>query len=106
MKSPEIRLAATALPTADPGAGPYGGVPCVGSVTRVVNAPRGDRSGARSETPAKVVTGPNEEPALPAETPLSERDQRNQLRKTANQLARQRDVLKRTAATLIQESKE
>ncbi|MCV7144803.1 PE/PPE C-terminal domain-containing protein [Mycobacterium riyadhense] len=111
-KSPEIRLVATALPTTSMGES-YGGMPLVGPVTSVVNAPRGDGSRVRSAMRAKVLAGPDEELGNrrgpdrgPDGDPLSERDELNQLRKTATQLAKQRDVLKRTAATLIQESRE
>ncbi|WP_085672524.1 PPE family protein [Mycobacterium szulgai] len=112
-EAPEIRLAATAcaigLPVADAGSLMYGGMPPMGPITSVVNAPRGDRGRVRSGIPAKVVAGSADAPGNAAGPPddlLSERDELDQLRKAASQLARQRDVLKRTAATLIQESKE
>lgn len=125
--SPAIRLAATQSPSAGldglPQTGPigpgfYGGVPPMGPVASVVNAPRGDqgrlRAGARHNViPAAAESGMREdpdarwaEPAAPADVnaAVSERDELNQLRKAMADVSRQRDVLKRTAATLIKEA--
>ncbi|OBH01758.1 hypothetical protein A5696_13280 [Mycobacterium sp. E2699] len=121
--SPAIRLAATALPaTALDGSPPaglggpgtfYGGLPAMGPVASVVNAPRGDQP--RGRLRHKVVAalpGEQEDPAAPWVKPgapadgdgaVSERDELNQLRKAIADVTRQRDVLKRTAATLIKE---
>lgn len=127
--SPGIRLAASALPIAGPdglpraglaGPGFYGGMPPVGGpVASVVNAPRGEQAQHRSRQ--KVVaslpgeSGLRDDPAGPWVTPdagpngaaaVSERDELNQLRKAVADVNRQRDVLKRTAATLIKEAAE
>jgi PPE-repeat protein len=126
--SPAIRLAATQFPGAGldglPQTGPigpgfYGGVPPMGPVASVVNAPRGEqgrlRAGARHKViPAAVAeSGMHEDPAgrwvdptAPAEGDgaVSERDELNQLRRAMADVTRQRDVLKRTAATLIKEA--
>ena len=118
--SPAIRLAATALPAAGldglPQAGPggfAGGMP-MGPVASVVNAPRGDQSGSRSGARAKVVASLDSEPGIRQDDPdrgapdgdgaVSERDELNRLRRALADIAKQRDVLKRTAAVLIQES--
>jgi PPE-repeat protein len=129
--SPAIRLAASALPATGldglPQAGPagsggfLGGMPPLGPVASVVNAPRGDRAGSRSGARSKVVAALDGEPGIHSDNPdrwatadhsasdgdgaVSERDELNQLRKTLADIAKQRDVLKRTAAVLIQESK-
>lgn len=119
--SPAIRLAATALPATAADGSPlaglaapfYGGMPPMGPVASVVNAPRGD--GPRARSRHKVVAalpGEQEDPAAPWVKPgapadgdgaVSERDELNQLRKAVADVTRQRDVLKRTAATLIKE---
>ena len=124
-----IRLAASALPAAGldgvPTAGPggfYGGVPPFGGpVASVVNAPR-DASRLRAGSRQRVVAalpgeaGMHDDPAAPWVKPaadgpadggaISERDELNQLRKAVADVTRQRDVLKRTAATLIKEATE
>ncbi|MBV8787136.1 MAG: PPE family protein [Mycobacterium sp.] len=127
--SPAIRLAASASPLSAAGLGGvpqagaigpgfYGGMPPMGPVASVVNAPRGDqgrlRAGARHKViPAVAGDGAHEDPAgrwvkpsAPAadDGASSERDELNQLRKAVADVSRQRDVLKRTAATLIREA--
>ncbi|MCV7353335.1 PPE family protein [Mycobacterium parmense] len=127
--SPAVRLAASASPL--PGSGPagvpqagasapgfYGGMPPMGPVASVVNAPRGDQGRLRAGGRNKVIpalggdSGVNDDPAArwaqPAasaadEGALSEREELAQLRKAMADVTRQRDVLKRTAATLIRE---
>ncbi|WP_235852878.1 PPE family protein [Mycobacterium interjectum] len=121
--SPAIRLAATALPATAADGSPlaglaapgtfYGGMPPMGPVASVVNAPRGD--GPRARSRHKVVAalpGEQEDPAAPWVKPgapadgdgaVSEREELAQLRKAVADVTRQRDVLKRTAATLIKE---
>ena len=126
--SPAIRLAATALPIAGAGGVPqaglgapagFYGMPPMGPVASVVNAPRGDQGRLRASARHKVV------PALPGESGMNddaaarwvaadtggdgdaavgEREELNQLRKAIADVTRQRDVLKRTAATLIKEA--
>ncbi len=124
---PEIRLAATASPLTSAGlggvpqAGPggfYGGMP-MGPVASVVNAPRGDqgrlRAGARNKVIPELAgeSAMNHDAAARWTKPsagaeddvaVAERDELNQLRKAIADVSRQRDVLKRTAATLIKEA--
>ncbi|WP_461480128.1 PPE family protein [Mycobacterium sp. HUMS_1102779] len=124
--APAIRLAATAapLPAAGlegvPQAGPGGfyGMPPMGPVASVVNAPRGDqgrlKAGARNKVIPELIGGSamNDDPAARWAQPapgaedaaaVAERDELNQLRRAIADVSRQRDVLKRTAATLIKE---
>ncbi len=125
--TPEVRLAATASPLAGAGleglpqAGPggfYGGMP-MGPVASVVNAPRGDQGRLKAGARHKVIpelggeSAMNTDPAAPWTKPaasaedeaaVAERDELNQLRKAIADVSRQRDVLKRTAATLIKEA--
>jgi PPE-repeat protein len=119
--SPAIRLAATALPAAGldglpqagaAGLGGFGGMP---PILGAVNAPRNGAAGPRSESRLKVIpqlgaTPGNE--ATPGRwgnaprgtAPLSEREELNGLRQTAAELARERDVLMRSAARLLKEA--
>lgn len=114
--APAVRLAATALPAtaldgapagAATAAAYYGGLPPFGGpVASVVNSPKGDQPRPRSRN--KVIPAAAREPDIRADGPddgaLSERDELNQLRRAVADVTRQRDVLKRTAATLIQEA--
>jgi hypothetical protein len=95
----------------------YGGMPPMGPVASVVNAPRGDQGRLRAGARNRVI------PALPGESGMDddaaarwvkttspeeqaavgEREELIQLRKAIADVSRQRDVLKRTAATLIKE---
>jgi PPE-repeat protein len=126
--SPAVRLAASASPLSAAGLegvpqagampGFYGGMPPMGPVASVVNAPRGDqgrlRAGARHKViPAVAGDGAHEDPAgrwvkpsaaADDDAASSERDELNALRKAIADVSRQRDVLKRTAATLIKEA--
>ncbi|WP_245845256.1 PPE family protein [Mycobacterium arosiense] len=120
--STPIRLAASESSSAGLEALPrteafYGGMPTMGPVAGVVNAPRGDqgrlRAGARHKMIPAVAgeSGMHDDPAgrwieptEPDDDLTSERDELNQLRKAIADVTRQRDVLKRTAATLIQEA--
>lgn len=124
--SPAVRLAATALPMSGLDGAPqagvaapgmYGGMPPMGPVASVVNAPRGDQGRLRAGARNRVI------PALPGESGMDddaaarwvkttspeeqaavgEREELIQLRKAIADVSRQRDVLKRTAATLIKE---
>lgn len=117
VESPNIRLAAAALPTAGAGAAPQAestgfGIPPVGSV---VNSPRGGsetapRSGARSkmlppwvaETGAPPPVAPGAERPHHVASALSERerDEMAQLRRELGELASERDA----AARLIKEA--
>ncbi len=126
--SPAIRLAATASPSAGLGGLPqaevatpgfYGGMPPMGPVASVVNAPRGEQGRLRAGARQKVIpalggdTGMHEDPAgrwVATNAPVeddgaaSEREELIALRKAMADVTRQRDVLKRTAATLIKEA--
>ncbi|MEC4763510.1 PPE family protein [Mycobacterium sherrisii] len=126
--SPAVRLAATqssganlnALPPAGPiGPGFYGGVPPMGPVASVVNAPRSDQGRLRTSARHKVIPAAGVEadrerdparhwvepaPSAEGDGAVSERDELIALRKAMADVTRQRDVLKRTAATLIKEA--
>jgi PPE-repeat protein len=126
--SPAIRLAATALPSAGldglPQAGVvapgfYGGMPPMGPVASVVNAPRGEQGRLRAGARHKVIpalagqTGMHDDPAgrwvatnasNDDDGAAGEREELIALRKAMADVIRQRDVLKRTAATLIKEA--
>jgi hypothetical protein len=96
----------------------YGGVPPMGPVASVVNAPRGDQGRLRAGARHKVIpaaaagSGMHDDPAgrwvdpaaVADDSAVSEREELNQLRKAMADVTRQRDVLKRTAATLIKEA--
>ncbi|WP_082973747.1 PPE family protein [Mycobacterium sp. E1386] len=126
--SPAIRLAAAALPSAGldglPQAGTvapgfYGGMPPMGPVASVVNAPRGEQGRLRAGARHKVIpalageTGMHHDPAgrwvasnaaAEDDGAAGEREELIALRKAMADVTRQRDVLKRTAATLIKEA--
>ena len=90
----------------------------MGPVASVVNAPRGDQGRLRAGARQKVIpalggdTGMHEDPAARWVSPTQpwrtrrgrEREELIQLRKAMADVTRQRDVLKRTAATLIKEA--
>jgi PPE-repeat protein len=120
--SPAIRLAATALPAAGldglPGAGAaglggFGGMP---PIVGGVNAPRNGAAGPRSESRFKVIPELGAAPGVNQPTPgrganaprgnsaLSEREELNGLRQAIAELAKERDVLMRSAARLIKEA--
>jgi PPE-repeat protein len=122
--SPAIRLAATALPIAGldglpeaGAAGPpgwFGGMPPM--VGGVVNAPRKGAAGVTSESRLKVIPHLAAGPGVHEGTPdrgvnaphgagtLSERDELNGLRSALAELAKEREVLMRSAALLIKEA--
>ena len=131
--SPEIRLAARALPLAGVEGqaaaelagigGMSGGMPLVGPVGSVVNAPRDGQSGLRSDPRQRVIaaqpgesSGPDsprdvsgvqaarERGAPRQQNAVDEHDELHQLRKKIRDVARQRDALKRTATLLLQEA--
>ncbi|ORW95866.1 hypothetical protein AWB92_08615 [Mycobacterium sp. IEC1808] len=121
--APEIRLAASALPVAGAASvpqagatGALGGMPAIGPIGSIVNAPRngagasngcgqaqaGGEKGATERARAQwrgfdVLT-----PDAPS--PLSEREELIALRKGVADLTRERDVLKRSATLLIKEA--
>lgn len=121
--APEIQLAAKSLPIASleglpqaaavPG-GIYGGAPTVGPIGSVVNAPRNGETRSRSR--GKAIAQMGGEHGRPHDTQvrwanfdefssdgqlLSESEK---LRKAITAVARERDVLKRSAALLIKEA--
>ncbi|WP_343709296.1 PPE family protein [Mycobacterium sp.] len=128
--APPIQLAATELPFTAPGgvvpagtvepAGFYGGMPAMGPVGSIVNAPRGDQNRLRTgKHPSVIAALPGEStgnassqyrPAASNRTApsgnggVSERDELDALRQAIADAAKQRDVLKRTAAFLIKEA--
>jgi PPE-repeat protein len=121
--SPAIRLAATALPAAGPdgwpqagaaGLGGFGGLPMMGGV---VNAPRNGAGGPRPESRLKVIPQLAREPGVDGGVPgrwgnapgghgaLSEREELNGLRQAIAEVAKERDVLMRSGALLIEEAR-
>ncbi|KAA8939277.1 MAG: PPE family protein, partial [Mycobacterium sp.] len=125
--SPAIRLAATAMPldaTSPAAAAPgslFGGVPPMGPVGSIVNAPRDGEVRLRSRWRSSVLppwaTGPTDHDHTRGRyTPphhgssddelagLSEWDEIEQLRQQIAELAKERDVLKDTAALLLEEA--
>jgi PPE-repeat protein len=117
--SPAIRLAATALPTAGldglPQAGPaglggsFGGMP---PIISAVNASRNGAAGPRSESRLKVIPQMAGQPGTPGrwvsapagDSAVSERAELNGLRTAIAELAKERDVLMRSAALVIKEA--
>jgi PPE-repeat protein len=123
--SPAVRLAATALPIDGLGAwagsgapgGMFNGMCPVGSV---VNAPRNGESRSRADSRLKVIPQMPGEPGVGENTPgrwvnvdehaahdasgLSERDELNDLRMAIAALAKERDVLERSAILLVKET--
>lgn len=120
--APEIRLAAKGLPMAGAAAQPQAataepvGAPAIGPIGGVVNAPRNGAGAANGQ--AKAEAGKENSATerasgrwqgfdlLTAESrsPLSERDELIALRKGVAELAKERDVLKRSATLLIKEA--
>lgn len=121
--APEIQLVAKGLPmtgldalpqvVALPGGG-FGGMPAIGPLGSVVNAPRNGQTRPRSQTTAlgqkADADGGHSEARVrwanfdefPTDvTPLSEHEK---LRKAIAEVAKERDVLKRSAALLINEA--
>jgi len=125
--APEIRLAATSLPMAGPAGLPLaapaglGGMPAIGPIGSVVNAPRNGEPDSRNRLRAKLVaqTGAQEsggeedtkpkwgnfdECVVESRRPRTERDELNDLRRSIATLTKERDILKRSAALLIKEA--
>jgi PPE-repeat protein len=119
--SPAIRLVSTALPTGGldglPGAGAAGPAGSFGGpVASVINAPRNGAAGPPSESRLKVIPQVAGEPGAHQATPgrwvnapdrdttVSERDELNGLRTAIAELAKERDVLMRSAALVIKEA--
>jgi len=116
--APEIRLAATGLPMVSAGepSGMLGGMPAIGPIGSIVNAPRSAASslGGAVRAQAGGEPGPKERTrgswrgfdllAADPQAPLSEREQLIALRKGIAELAKERDLLKRSATLLIKEA--
>jgi PPE-repeat protein len=120
--SPAFRLAATALPAAgldgvpEVGAAGFGGFGGMPPILGAVNAPRNGAAGPRAESRFKAIPELAREGRVAGATPgrgvnaprgtapLSEREELNGLRQTAAELARERDVLMRSAARLLKEA--
>jgi PPE-repeat protein len=122
--SPAIRLAATALPAGAldglPAAGAaglpgwFGGMPPM--MGGVVNAPRKSAAGAPSQSRLRVIpqmaAAPGDRGGMPdrwinapaGDATMSERAELNGLRTAITELAKERDVLMRSAALLIKEA--
>ncbi len=122
--APEVRLAATALPTAGlagapqvgaaaTGPGWIGGVP---PMAGMVNAPSTGDPRLRSGSRLKVIPTLARESVADEQTSsrwvfdgdgtLTERDELAELRRTAAELVKERDALQRSAAALIKEAKQ
>ncbi|OBI16288.1 hypothetical protein A5712_26720 [Mycobacterium sp. E2327] len=124
--APEIRLAAKGLPMAAVDAVPeaaaaaptgwLGRAPVIGPIGSIVNAPRNGASAAngRAQAQAAGEKDPTERARAhwhgfdlltpQAQLPLSEREELIALRKGVAELAKERDVLKRSASLLIKEA--
>lgn len=124
--APGVRLVAAASPSADglPSAatagpaGPYGGMPPVGPVGGLINAPSSGQARAQTNSRTKALPPWAQEPATREHTPgggetpsapggdqaISTREQLAELRNAIADVARQRDVLKRTAVVLMEEA--
>jgi PPE-repeat protein len=126
--SPAIRLAATALPAAGLGGlpqagaaglgGSFGGMPmsAMPMMGGAVNAPRNGAAGPRPESRLKVIPQMAGESGVHEGTPRrrgnaprgngpsSEREELDGLRQAIAELAKERDVLMRSAARLIKEA--
>jgi hypothetical protein len=121
--APEIRLAAQASPLLAelPGVagvgGSYGGMPLVGPIGSVVNAPRSGEPRPRNGHRLKVIPRTDGDPgvddstmsrgvqpARDADGQLTAREELVELRKAIALLAKERDVLKRSASLLIKEA--
>ncbi len=121
--APEIRLAARGLPMASldaapqagtAGGGMLGGMPAIGPIGSIVNAPRNGagspngRAHARGEPSPKGRTRGNWQGfdllAPEGQSPLSEREELIALRMGIAELTKERDLLKRSATLLIKEA--
>jgi PPE-repeat protein len=124
--APEIRLAARGLPMASLAAlpeagsatpsGGLGGMPTVGPIGSIVNAPRNGAGSANRRVQAQAGGEPSPTErtrgrwqgfdllAPEAQSPLSGREELIALRKGIAELTRERDVLKRSATLLIKEA--
>jgi PPE-repeat protein len=124
--APEIRLAARGLPMAGldavsqagtSGSGGWlGGVPAIGPIGSIVNAPRNGAGlpNPRVQAQAGGESSPKERArghwqgfdllAPEAQSPLSEREELIALRKGIADLTKERDLLKRSATILLKEA--
>ena len=121
--APEIRLAAAGLPMTnlaalpEAGAGPMaslGGMPAIGPIGSIVNAPRNGVGPPTFRAQAGAQPSPKERArahwhgfdllGAEAQGPLSEREELIALRAGIAELAKERDLLKRSATFLIKEA--
>jgi PPE-repeat protein len=124
--APEIRLAASGLPIAGAAAlpqagaagpaGSLGGMPAIGPIGSIVNAPRNGAGAPNGRAQAQAGGGPSTTERArghwqgfdlltpEAQSPLSEREELIALRKGVAELTKERDVLKRSATLLIKEA--
>jgi PPE-repeat protein len=124
--APEIRLAARGLPMADLAASPQagavgssgwlGGMPAIGPIGSIVNAPRSGAGSPNCRVQAQAGGEPNRKEraaahwrgfdllATEGQSPLSEREELIALRAGIAELTKERDLLKRSATLLIKEA--
>jgi PPE-repeat protein len=124
--APEIRLAASGLPMSGLAALPQagaagptglpGGMPAIGPIGSIVNAPRNGAGSANHRVQAQAGGEPSPTErvrghwqgfdllATEAQSPLSEREELIALRKGIAEVTKERDVLKRSATLLIKEA--
>ncbi len=124
--APEIRLAATGLPMAGLAALPQagaagpggwlGGMPAIGPIGSIVNAPRNAAGYPNCRVQAQAGAEPTRKERAPGhwlgfdllategQSPLSEREELVALRAGIAELTKERDLLKRSATLLIKEA--
>ncbi|MGO9154406.1 PPE family protein [Mycobacterium sp.] len=124
--APEIRLAARGLPMAGlaalpeaGAAGPsgwLGGMPAIGPIGSIVNAPRNGAGSPNCRVQAQAGGEPSRKERAPGhwrgfdllategQSPLSEREELIALRAGIAELTKERDLLKRSATLLIKEA--
>jgi PPE-repeat protein len=126
--APEIRFAARGLPMASldavpavggagsAGSGVLGGMPAIGPIGSIVNAPRSGAGSRNGRVQAQAGGEPNQKGrsrgnwrgfdllAPQEQSPLSEREELIALRMGIAELTKERDLLKRAATLLIKEA--